>query len=580
MDEDKLIFSIPAEISIIPDNEFTFQENNNFVTPVKLKVFYKGTTPDGRTFTEDFSSKVIKSLPQTPVVAYYSEEDEDFVGHNDEQYVYGYVPEVGQISFEEIDGKTWAVTDIVLFTGRNDNIGKIAKKIIGKKHSLELDSKTTKYELKKDKFGKIKEMVFTDGSIIGLSVLGDNQTPGFTGSAFFTQQEQTIQELITKYMDIKQELHISNFIELINENKNYGGVEMNFSTETIAIFNNYMKETYSDENKIIFAAAMEKFGAYAHIIELSENVVIFRNYEDGKYYKSDFSSSEEGVSFAEQVETNIQFDVQEQNTQSSEEQLFIRTPYDEVERSVVKKFREAFGADVYIVQWSSIDNAVVYYDYNKGTYSRVGYVMNNETEELTFGNSVEVKPRFLTDEEIDKTFPEGMKYSSTAQVFSLNTTTDSSFTTTDAWIYDGTSTLPSTGFMQWDLRDTTWTIYNVPVFEEPKGKFVSEEELLQIEADKQELELYRKDKKESIVKKFAKFLSKEELENYMGSLEKYSLAELEKELSFASMQKLLNEQLEEENDNGQFKATKIIEANGGTVKSASDQVNDLIKRYK
>lgn len=106
MDDKNLMFSIPAEVSMVPNStDLKFGDRNNFITPVRLKVFYKGTTPDGRVFTEDFSSKVIKTLPQTPVVAYYDEDEDDFVGHNSKQYVYGYVPEVGQISFQEIDGQ-------------------------------------------------------------------------------------------------------------------------------------------------------------------------------------------------------------------------------------------------------------------------------------------------------------------------------------------------------------------------------------------------------------------------------------------------------------------------------------------
>ena len=123
------LFRVPAIISESSQPlTFEVKELNKFVSLVKLKVFYQGTTPDNREFTKDFSDKVLASLPQTPVVAYH--DGEDFIGHNYEQYVYGYVPEVGEIGFEEIDGQKWAVTDIILFTGRDDNIGEVPIKYL------------------------------------------------------------------------------------------------------------------------------------------------------------------------------------------------------------------------------------------------------------------------------------------------------------------------------------------------------------------------------------------------------------------------------------------------------------------
>jgi hypothetical protein len=82
-------------------------------------VFYQGLTKDRRLFTEEFSNKLLGSLPQTPVVGYWDTEKEDFVGHNHTQFIYGYVPENAKFGFEiDPDGSKWAVTELVLFTGR------------------------------------------------------------------------------------------------------------------------------------------------------------------------------------------------------------------------------------------------------------------------------------------------------------------------------------------------------------------------------------------------------------------------------------------------------------------------------
>ena len=171
-------FSIPAFLS-----NFSAAEDNR--TYADLKIFYKGETCDGRIFDDAFASNIEQSLPYTPVVAFYSDLKDDFIGHNNVQYIYGLVPHDANIRYEtDEEGKEWLVTSVMLYTDRIDNIGEVAKKIVGKQHSLELDPTTVKYEtFYKD--GKLKTR-FLEGRFIGLSVLGDNEKPAFTGSEFFT----------------------------------------------------------------------------------------------------------------------------------------------------------------------------------------------------------------------------------------------------------------------------------------------------------------------------------------------------------------------------------------------------------
>ena len=175
--------AIPAQITSFE----TDSETSSHVTRGKLKVFYVGKTGDIREFTKDFAEDLVKSLPGTPVVAFWDEESEDFIGHNDEQYVYGYVPEDAIPEFVEEDGKTWSVVDVNLFTERQDQIGEIANKIIGKSQSLELNPDTVDWELVYVN-NELKKIVFKKGSFYGLSVLGDKQKPAFTGSSFFTEE--------------------------------------------------------------------------------------------------------------------------------------------------------------------------------------------------------------------------------------------------------------------------------------------------------------------------------------------------------------------------------------------------------
>ena len=178
--------SIPAFI----ENLAVDTENAKY-SKAKLKMYYIGQTADKRLFTQEFSDKILSTIAYTPVVGYYSVAEEDFIGHNNVQHIYGIVPESAQVEYIKDDetGNTFAVTDILLYTGREDEIGTVAAKIVGKQHSLELDPKTVAYKINYDDAGNFKNLEFTDGELVGLSVLGDNEKPAFTGSEFFSTVE-------------------------------------------------------------------------------------------------------------------------------------------------------------------------------------------------------------------------------------------------------------------------------------------------------------------------------------------------------------------------------------------------------
>lgn len=171
--------NIPAVIE-----SFSTETTSSHVSRGKLKVFSIGKTQDIRVFTKEFAESLMKSLPGTPIVAYFDNEKQDFLGHNDTQYVYGYVPEDAVPEFIEEGNTTWAVVDVNLFTERDDNIGEVAKQIIGKSQSLELNPDTVDWELVYIN-GRLEKIIFKEGSFYGLSVLGDDQTPAFEGAGFF-----------------------------------------------------------------------------------------------------------------------------------------------------------------------------------------------------------------------------------------------------------------------------------------------------------------------------------------------------------------------------------------------------------
>jgi hypothetical protein len=273
MNKDKLNFSVPAKIVFLDDAEMSNDFQNQHITKCKLKIFYIGETADRRVFTETFSQKLIKSLPYTPVVGYYNEESDDFQAHKTKQYMFGHVPADAAIEFEQDGNRTYAVTDIILFTGRED-VGKIAEKIIGKQHSLELKPGSVQYTVEYDQAKRNPRIIFTEGEFYGLSVVGDAETPAFEGSEFFVRNENfTLEELKLEY---------NNFVKSLN--RFYSETQ---TCELASRDEQFMYDTYGDRYHHVYAALADMYlDAQFQIVQLGDDVAVYAEYytdQNGKH---------------------------------------------------------------------------------------------------------------------------------------------------------------------------------------------------------------------------------------------------------------------------------------------------------
>ena len=291
--------SLSVPVTIYDFGEATESlSSNQYVTPAKLKVFYVGKTPDKRIFSKSFSDALLKTLPHTPVVAYYDEDKEDFVGHNKIQYVFGFVPETATIEYKEENGVKFAISDVLLFTGRKDNIGEIASKIIGHSHSLEMDPETVEYILS-TVGGKVDSITFTKGSFIGLSVLGANEKPAFSGSEFFTEHQNELDTFISSFKEFKET------VELYKS----GGNNMTENAITLPVgqaYQDFMEHTLSERVQAVSKALASKFkDIYPCFIDEIEDEIIFQVWsyadEDDKdetlkdgFYRVKYTIGEDG----------------------------------------------------------------------------------------------------------------------------------------------------------------------------------------------------------------------------------------------------------------------------------------------
>ena len=279
MNKRTINFSWPATLSELSTD--SVQEN---FSRGKLKVFYKGETADHRYFSDAFAEELIKSLPYTPVVSYYDEEKDDFVGHATEQQILGIVDPCVAPTFEECDdGNTWCVCDVVLYTERPDKVGDLAKKIVGHKQSLELDPSSVKYVINYDERKHFKNIEFTAGRFVGVSVLGTDQKPAFTGSEFFAYNEQfeNKMKILREYCETKTDLNQS------------GGTEMNLKE--------FMTLSWGDISCKVDEAITKEYenDAFTYVIDMFDDCAVarFYFYMDGssKLMRIKYSVDDNGV---------------------------------------------------------------------------------------------------------------------------------------------------------------------------------------------------------------------------------------------------------------------------------------------
>lgn len=501
--EQKIVTSVPVKIVELPNSDFNKKQKNNYVTHAKLKMFYIGETGDSRIFTEDFSNKVIKTLPMSPVVGYYDEDSEDFKAHNSKQYVYGYVPENAEISFSEEDGQTWATTDVILFTGRKDNVGDVASKILGRQHSLELDPDTVEYKINRDNNGNFKSVEFIDASFIGLSVVGDSEKPAFSGSHFFTEDEQ--EQMLNAFINFKTSIG-----EYFNEDERWGGVKMDkfkekFGEDFLLNLKNFMKESYQEK---------------------------------------------------------------------------IEGLYDALQSSFADEYYQPVQAD---------EGTVVVYDYYTGDFLRIDYKVNEEEEDKTysFGEPEKVKPRYLTQDEIDNTFTEEKE----GKEEKPNKIENSDFEENpDEGESEEEETEPKEAGADVDENfskdvESTETdkadakegdVDNNEEAEEKEKTTFSKSEQKQLEKDLAELQSFRRQKKEAIVEEFVGLVEEDEIKTIKEKLDDFSYEEIEKELSYAAMKKIREEKKQELNNNADVTPFRLSGQDGST----GNKVDDMVEMFK
>ena len=198
----------------------------------------------------------------------------------------------------------------------------------------------------------------------------------------------------------------------------------------------------------------------------------------------------------------------------------------------MKAFYTNYGEYVYVVQWSLFDRVIVYYDMDNNKYFRVTFTYEEENGPVIFGVKEIVKPRFLTDAEIDILFPKNNEQTE----FNKTTTTEEIVTEQESTEFSsgnqGDGGVDEEG-SQNNTNQQETTIENNS--ESTKGNGGTSF----TDSEREELNAFRREKKCGLIESFNEDLSKNFLEQLIKDVDKYSIDELEVVLSkeFTRVQK-------------------------------------------
>ena len=274
----------------------------------RVKIFYAGQNRNGTYISTEFAEDLLKTLAGSPIVGEYDKDKKDFTQHTgiEKTRAYGFVPLEPNIQIERYtdeDGveRDYYCADVCLFTQRYEE----AKFIVGKSQSMELDPNNIdgSWSIK----GGVPIFTFSKASFIGLCVLGDDMTPCFEGSSFYSKNEDT--------KLLMEKLRADFIANIKSSEESEGGMSMSIT------FN--FRMSHGDIYSYLFALLNPDFndggGWYlsAGVIDVYDDYALVRSYDDYKYYRVSYTTNQEtnDLEIGEKVEVFI-IDVTAEEMQS------------------------------------------------------------------------------------------------------------------------------------------------------------------------------------------------------------------------------------------------------------------------
>ena len=284
---------------------------NPLISKCQIKVCWVGEEANRNRsiITKEVATEMANSLPGSPIVGFYNEATEDFEEHNriidisngqfkikDTTRPYGFVDLNAKCWFQKFDDDgvehEYLMTEGWLWTGQYPE----AKRILehGNNQSMELDEKLINAHWTKDVNGKPQFFIINEAIISKLCILGEDCEPCFEGAQItkvqFSFEDGFKEQLFSMMKELK---------EMMNE----GGTPV-FTVYAVEIGDalwsalyDYLVATHPhEENEWSSKYRIE--GIYE---EGDQKFAILRDNSNGNYFRMNFSISEEGYSFGEEL---------------------------------------------------------------------------------------------------------------------------------------------------------------------------------------------------------------------------------------------------------------------------------------
>lgn len=276
-------------------------DRSPLISHVQIKVCYVSEEPNrnGSIITKEVAEEMAPTLRGCPIVGFFNENTGDFEEHNrvidisngkfeikDTTKPYGFVPLNARVWFQkfEDDGVVheYLCTEGYLWTGQYEEAQRVIE--CGNNQSMELDEKTLDAHWTKDNNGKPQFFIINEAIMSKLCILGEDVEPCFEGS-----QIAPIQFAFAD--NFKEELF--SLVKQMQKILDEGGAPV-FNRYAVEIGDSLWDALYTYINKNFpsndWCSIYRVDGIYE---EDNQKFAVLQNRSDMKYYRLDFTISEE-----------------------------------------------------------------------------------------------------------------------------------------------------------------------------------------------------------------------------------------------------------------------------------------------
>lgn len=280
---------------------------NPMISKCQIKVCYVSDKPNRNKsiITKETAKQIANSLPGSPIVGFFNEYAKDFEEHNKQIDIknhqiimrevtrpYGFVDFNAKCWFQKFldDGKyerEYLMTEGWLWTGQYPEVQRVLDK--GNNQSMNLNNEFLKAEWAKDNRGMPKIFIVNEAVITNLCILGEDQEPCFEGATItggeFTYDEQpAVVQFSFDESQFKREMY--SMMKQLKEILNKGGSRM-FTTYAVTVGDSLWTDLYNYVETAV--PGQQIYGCY---VEGDQKFAVLHNVEDNKFYRLNFSLSE------------------------------------------------------------------------------------------------------------------------------------------------------------------------------------------------------------------------------------------------------------------------------------------------